>query len=720
MAALSRRDWLLLSLWLLGLLILLGALLAGAVLALNPELDALNREALRAAISERAALLIMLLLFYAVLLGAWLHSLLLRWPVAARQLAAQTRLISSSDPGQRLTVPDSQALGRVAESINRLAQARQALSEQLEQRVAEASARMGEERNRLAALMGQLSEGVLVCNLDGQNLLYNASSRRLLGEAGANQLGLGRSVFSLIDRNLIGYALEELRARDSDNQAPLRFVSASSEGTLLRVLIAPVQGSSAEASNWIGYVLTLHDVTGELRSGTRRLRQWRQLLETSRAGLGSIRAAVETLSQFPEMDESQRGRFVCAILDESLRLSSVLQQANADLPEHWSQHHALDTVRSEDLLASIRRHLEDQTTLRCQLQPDRQPLWLCVDSFALTRALGFLCRRLQQELGVQSLTVAVAATGSADASAPAAWANLQLQWSGSPLPVGLLGTWEQENFAEPGQDALTLAKLVERHGGDIWQQFDADAGVASVRIVLPRVDPPRAVVGDTGIGSRPEFYDFDLFKGSASSSQLDDTSLADLSYTVFDTETTGLDPSGGDEIISIGAVRIVNGRLLRFENFDQLINPGRRLTEASTRIHGITEEMLRDQPAITTALPQFHQFCQGTVLVAHNAAFDLRFLQLKEEACKLRFDHPLLDTLLLSAVAHPEQDAHDLETLAQRYGLRIVGRHTALGDAMVTAEALLKLIPELAEQGIRTLGQARAAAAKTYYARLSY
>ena len=130
--------------------------------------------------------------------------------------------------------------------------------------------------------------------------------------------------------------------------------------------------------------------------------------------------------------------------------------------------------------------------------------------------------------------------------------------------------------------------------------------------------------------------------------------------------------------------------------------------------------MLAGQPTIAKVLPAFHAFAQDTVLIAHNAAFDMRFLQLKENLTGLRFDQPVLDTLLLSAVVHPNQESHRLEAIAERLNLTIIGRHTALGDAIVTAEVLLKLIPLLAEKGIRTLGEARQAAEKSYYARVKY
>ena len=119
-------------------------------------------------------------------------------------------------------------------------------------------------------------------------------------------------------------------------------------------------------------------------------------------------------------------------------------------------------------------------------------------------------------------------------------------------------------------------------------------------------------------------------------------------------------------------------------------------------------------------LPAFRRFCEDTVLVAHNAAFDLRFFELKEASTGVRFDAPVLDTLLLSALVHPAQGDHKLESIAARLGVSVVGRHTALGDALVTGEVFLRMLPLLAARGIVTLGDALEASRQTYYARLRY
>ena len=284
-------------------------------------------------------------------------------------------------------------------------------------------------------------------------------------------------------------------------------------------------------------------------------------------------------------------------------------------------------------------------------------------------------------------------------------------------------SWELDPM-HLGQDRnpLTVRDVMDRHSGVMWFERERVRHRSFFRMVLPSAQAQTSVEAAQVVrsDSRPEFFDFDLFKPSAQHHDLDDLPLSSLTYTVFDTETTGLNPTQGDEIIQIGATRIVNGKLLRQEAFEQLIDPGRRIPAASIPIHGITQDMVEGKPRLTDILPVFHAYAQDTVLVAHNAAFDMKFLQLKEQETGLRFDQPVLDTLMLSAVIHPNQESHRLEAIAERMNITVLGRHTALGDAMVTAEVFLRMIPLLAEQGITTLGQAREAAQKTYYARLKY
>jgi DNA polymerase-3 subunit epsilon len=201
---------------------------------------------------------------------------------------------------------------------------------------------------------------------------------------------------------------------------------------------------------------------------------------------------------------------------------------------------------------------------------------------------------------------------------------------------------------------------------------------------------------------------------------LADRPLFELGYTVCDIKTTGLDPTGGDEIIQIGATRVVAGKLRRQDCFEQLIDPQRSLLAASVAIDGIQPEMMKGQPTIGAVLPAFHGFAADSVLVAHDAAFGMRFLQLKEQSTCVRFEQPVLDTRLLSAIIHPQQESHRLEAIAEHLGVQVLGRHTALGDALVTAEVFLKMLPLLQDKGILTLGQALEASRQTRFAKVSY
>jgi DNA polymerase-3 subunit epsilon len=249
--------------------------------------------------------------------------------------------------------------------------------------------------------------------------------------------------------------------------------------------------------------------------------------------------------------------------------------------------------------------------------------------------------------------------------------------------------------------------------------LDQENNCTGVLIVLPPIDQDRRMAMQSMVEHRPISYEFDLFN-RGDLEEWGQIPLNKLTYVVFDTETTGLNPSQGDEIIQLGAIRIVNGQLLYHEVIDQLVDPKRFVPPESVAIHGIEPALLKGQPTIDKVLPHFHQFAENSVLVAHNAAFDMRFLEIQEAKTGLSFNNPVIDTLLLSSIVHPNQDSHSLEGLAERLNVTIVGRHTALGDAIVTGEVLIKLIPLLEAQEIYTLADALAASAESPFAKVAY
>ncbi|TYC55688.1 3'-5' exonuclease [Rhodobacterales bacterium] len=202
--------------------------------------------------------------------------------------------------------------------------------------------------------------------------------------------------------------------------------------------------------------------------------------------------------------------------------------------------------------------------------------------------------------------------------------------------------------------------------------------------------------------ARPLIYDFDLSEQRGEQA-IEDTPIDELTFVVFDTETTGLTPHK-DELVQIGAVRVRKGHVVEGETLDILVNPGRPIPPSSTKVHGITDEMVAGAPDATAAVETLHDFAQGAVLVAHNAPFDMAFVERHSRSLGLDWDNPKLDTVLLSAVLFGETEKHDLDSVCARLGVAVSAdvRHTGLGDATVTAEALCTMLPILVSRGYRT------------------
>ncbi|NLE21925.1 MAG: GIY-YIG nuclease family protein [Actinobacteria bacterium] len=176
--------------------------------------------------------------------------------------------------------------------------------------------------------------------------------------------------------------------------------------------------------------------------------------------------------------------------------------------------------------------------------------------------------------------------------------------------------------------------------------------------------------------------------------------LADVAFTVVDLETTGATP-GFCKITEIGAVRIEDGR--EVASFSALVDPGVAIPAFITGITGIDDETVAGAPPIEEVLPRFVEFSAHSVLVAHNAPFDLGFLDY--ELARLRgqtFPRPALDTLRIARKLCPQQKC-SLSALAYRFDTRVRPVHRALHDAQATGELLLLFLSRLQEQGMHTL-----------------
>jgi DNA polymerase-3 subunit epsilon len=177
--------------------------------------------------------------------------------------------------------------------------------------------------------------------------------------------------------------------------------------------------------------------------------------------------------------------------------------------------------------------------------------------------------------------------------------------------------------------------------------------------------------------------------------------LAAQDYVVFDLEATGLNPSRGDAVVAIGAVRLRD--LSPVSRFETLVNPGRPIPPGSTRYHGITDAMVSDAPSAAEAIRAFAAFAEGAVLVAHNAAFDATLLRMEEFRGAPPVPNPLLCSMGVSRWLDPEEPDHSLDGLATRTGIVIARRHAALGDADASAEIWVRLLARASALGVEHL-----------------
>lgn len=172
--------------------------------------------------------------------------------------------------------------------------------------------------------------------------------------------------------------------------------------------------------------------------------------------------------------------------------------------------------------------------------------------------------------------------------------------------------------------------------------------------------------------------------------------LADT-VIVLDFETTGLSPGQGDRAIEIGAVRIEDGRIT--DRFQQLMNPGRRISSFIEGYTGITNAMLCDAPPCAEVMTSFREFIDDSDLVAHNASFDRRFLAAELQRLRHRFHGEFACSMLVSRRVYPDAPSHKLGSLVEYKGIPTCGTfHRALADAEMTAHLWLRMLDDLTER----------------------
>lgn len=674
-------------------------------------------------------------------LGFALDAIFNVYIIPTSKLVEETTLINSVNPSHRIKLEGSEDIMRLAQIINEGADRFEELQKNIDQKINLAKSKAMEEKNMLAAIMSELPEGLVICNAEGRIILYSKKAKEFLTEAntigfpgyktesGSRRslikdqdrfVGLGRSIFNVIDKNLITHSLDEIADQLKHKQTNVAsyFVIVGKWNKLLRAEVVPVL---SHLKKFTGFIIIFNDISQQIETDRRINSLFQSLTKSIRSSLTGIRSTIEAILEYPDMDKEQLEQFRKIIHKESIILGDILDKTVSDYSINVKTQWPLFPMLDSDLACSIKTRAAEKLGLIINIEKSDEQNWIKVDTYSIIFAMLFVLNKLKSKTEHREFTCKLERNGQ--------FINFDYIWQGDPVKIETLRAWSKHVLIIKNEEvSMTLKEVISHNNAEIWSHScdnttDTVQKRSYLRLLLPAVETfERDNIRNITIlpESRPEFYDFDMFNQPGQSPEMDDRLLAEITFAVFDTETTGLDPAGGDKIISIASVRVVNGRLLQDECFDQFVDPERSLPFESTQIHGIQPEMLKGRPTIDKVLPLFDRFVEDMVLVAHNAAFDMRMLQIYEAKTGVKFINPVLDTLLLSAVVHPVQQDHTLEAIAGRLGVSIVGRHTALGDAIATGEIFIKLIPLLAKMGIYTLKEARKASRKTYYSRIKY
>ncbi len=599
----------------------------------------------------------------------------------AAGLQARSQAAVETDLGQEAEA--ARYLGKLAPAAQDMTRALVQTRNALAEAVARETTRLAAEKSRLETLLADVPVAVLLCTADHDMVFYNGQAVDILSAGTAP--GLRRNLLDYLREGPILHAYQRLSdAGDPDTASDLICATAEGGHVLagrMRVLRRREDGVPP------GYVLTLRDVTHDIAAHASRDALLAEVFDRVRRPAANLQTVIGVMGDGggdlpPDMAAAMR--------DEVQALTRAITELGARHDAVQADWRPLAQTRATDLADSLSARLA-AAGLSLQVAPGPE-LIVQVDGFEIVAFLGWLGTTLAETGHARDFSLSLT-----EEDGPGAL--LRLAWDGPALPVGRFDDWLGQPMG-PDTGNLTAHAVLKTHGTEAWPETLPDGTHA---VTMPIRNARRAGRRPPPI-SRKVVYDFDLLS-KARNAAVADTRLEDLTYVVFDTETTGLS-SDTDEIVQIAGVRIVNGRRLETEIFDTLVDPGRPIPPSSTDVHGITDAMVKDAPDIAKAGNRFHRFAQGAVLVAHNAPFDMAFLRRHEAGIGARFDHPVLDTVLLSAVVFGQLEEHSLDALSTRLGITIPdeARHTALGDTVATADAFLKMLPMLRARGLTTFG----------------
>ncbi|MDM8526340.1 DUF294 nucleotidyltransferase-like domain-containing protein, partial [Desulfococcaceae bacterium HSG8] len=455
-----------------------------------------------------------------------------------KKLAEETERIASESPSHRITFETEGDFSPLVRAINILADRYEAYGINLQPAFAETE----EEKDILAAFMSELPEGVLICNAEGQLLLYNKRARQFLGNGRKNSVRktlpenansgfrLGQSVFAVIDKNLIEHALDEINEKLKRNavNAVSHFIIESRGKHILQTRAVPILNRLGQ---FTGFILILSDITRQREADNRVDSLLKALTRSARSPLASIRSAIEAILEYPDMDKDHLRRFREIIHKESIALGNILNRVGDEYSALIKTRWSLTPLPCKDLMETIGRRAKDRLDILVHIETYEENISVKADSYSMIIVILFILNQLKNEVGISEVICKLGRDGK--------FINLDLTWQGDPLGPGILRKWEDQFPVINGeQNLFTVKEVLEYHRAEIWSHVSGKSGDRQpcIRFLLPADETgesesfnPVTILPE----SAPVFYDFDLFNHPGQNPELDNRLLTELTYTVL-------------------------------------------------------------------------------------------------------------------------------------------------------------------------------------------
>ncbi|NWH04173.1 3'-5' exonuclease [Desulfobacter latus] len=672
-------------LWFTGISVLLTFIFFFAMMAIFwGRLTPMNQDFLFEIIKQNAVYFFISFFLFFEIVAYMIHVVLNNFFIPLTKIPDEISVILKVNSSHRINIDGGKEILTIAKAINLFADHYETLQKNTQEEINRKRAELEIEKNMLASLFDELPQGIIACNIEGKINLFNKKAKII--EAQNHIIGIGRSIFDIIDKDIIMNALYEINVKKCKKHAAASssFITLSPGNVLIQADISPI---TDQRDNFAGFIVVFYNIGKDFEL-------YAKIDNIFKCTANEIFSCSDKIKkenlQTPEI----------AFIEENLK------NFEKDYIEKIKERLPFLVVSDRDIITTVRKKAREKLNISLMPEFPAHINWIRIETYSFIYAFLSILTILKNK----TLKTTFKCTLFKEEPFLAICFHI-------PDAEKNLDIFKDDNLS------LTLKDFLKYHEAQIHLSSN-EKSEQRIKILIPLAEMKepedvRNIVISRDSYDRPDFFDFDLFKKRKIDSKFNQMRLKDIVYTVFDTETTGLD-TGNDEIISIGAVRVVNGRILCGEKFDQIIDPKMNIPLESEKFHGINDEMVKGKPDIKEILPLFYRFSEDTVLVAHNAAFDMKMFSMKAVETGIKFDNPVLDTLLLALIVYPMHERHNMAAIASFAGVDIVGRHTAMGDASATAEIFLKLIPLLSKKGIHTLNDALKASKNTLYSKLKY